>query len=308
MKIRNYIWYEKYRPTSLANLSLPVKVKKQFKKYIKDKQIPHLLFHGPPGSGKTTIANILIKNIPCRSLVLNASSVDRGISTIKGKVKEFASSQALKDEIKIVFFDEADGLTPDAQMGLKNTIETYSGNCRFIFTANRLHKVIDAIRSRPIIFEFNQVDRKDLLKQMTHILEEEDVEFEVEDIEEIIDRFFPDVRTIVNNLQAASYSGSLDIENLSSFGIEPHEITQLITEGNLKEIRVKVNGLSDFSFIYRYLFDEYLPELDTESGIEFSSSIVKHLSQDTFVADRTLNFLGFCVDVMDILEVSEIKF
>lgn len=276
--------------------------------YIKEKQIPHLLFHGPPGSGKTTLAYILMKSINCQSLTLNASSDDRGIATVKGKIKEFAGSVSLAGALKVVFLDEADGLTPDAQMALKNTIEVYSKSCRFILTANNIHKIVEAIRSRPTIYEFSQIDKSSLMERLEEILEAEDVEYEDDDVKSIVDRYFPDVRTITNNLQAATIDGTLDPAAAGLSAVSPESLMAMVEKGNLKAIRAEVNGLPDFTYIYRWIFDEYLPTLDTEEGIELSSSLVKHLYQDAIVADRFINFLGFCVDSMDIFEVKEITF
>ena len=116
--------YEKYRPKKLSDLVLPGSHRKAFKRFIKSKEIPHLLFYGPAGSGKTTLSKILIKHCASSSLVLNASADDRGIATIKKKVKQFATSVRRGLKLKVVFFDEANGLTPEAQEALKNTIET----------------------------------------------------------------------------------------------------------------------------------------------------------------------------------------
>ena len=134
--MKKFIWYEKHRPKSLKELTLPKEYRKAFRQYIKQENVPHLLLAGPQGSGKTTLAYIFMDNIPCTRMVLNASSKDRGIETIKTRVKQFASSMPQKGKIKIILLDEADALTHDAQMALRNTIESHSDTCRFILTAN----------------------------------------------------------------------------------------------------------------------------------------------------------------------------
>lgn len=154
--MKNMIWYEKYRPDKLSSLILDKETRQSFKTFIKEKQIPHVLLHGPAGSGKTTLSMILLKEIAAGKLVLNASSDDRGIATIKYKVKQFASAhRGGQGKLNIVLLDEADGTTSDAQLALKNTMETYHKNCRFILTCNQIDRIIDPIVSRCMLFKFD---------------------------------------------------------------------------------------------------------------------------------------------------------
>ena len=186
-KMKELIWYEKYRATSLDGLILPKNVRKNMKGYIKEKEIPHLLFHGPAGSGKTTLALILIKACASAKLILNGSSEDRGIGTIKKKVKQFASSKRIsKGKLNIVFIDEADGLTPEAQDALKNIIETYQSNCRFIFTANEIDQITDPIYSRCTMFAFESMPNDYFLNFLYDILDDEKIGYKKNDIEILV--------------------------------------------------------------------------------------------------------------------------
>jgi replication factor C small subunit len=302
--MKDLIWYEKHRATSLSQLSLPATYKKAFKKYIKDKQIPHIMFHGPAGSGKTTIAMILIRECASASLVLNASSSDRGINVIKTKVKQFASSQrSSANKLNIVLLDEADGLTSDAQMALKNTIETYHKNCRFIFTANEFDKIIEPIYSRCMLYKFDSLKFKRLLKIMKNILDDEDIEYNEDTLRIIIKRYSPDVRTIMNNLQAASISGTLKISDvLSSFDVD--KMYKLIKKGAIGEIREMFAGLTDYVWFYKSLFDnDFLGQLkDNDLRAQVAITIAEYLWRDKTIADREINASACCLEIMDTLE------
>jgi len=302
--MKELIWYEKHRATKLSQLSLPVSYKKAFKTYIKEKQIPHLLFHGPAGSGKTTLGMILIRLCASASLILNASSSDRGIATIKTKVKHFARSQrAKKNKLNIVLLDEADGLTPEAQMALKGTIERYHKNCRFIFTANEFDKIIEPIYSRCMLFKFDSLKFKRINKLMAGILEEEDIEFNKDTLRILVKRFAPDVRTIMNNMQAASISGTLKLEDiLSSFNID--KTYQLIKKGHIGELRETFVGLTDFTWVYKGLFsNDFLGQLkDNEQRAQVALVIAEYLWRDKTIADREINASACCLEIMDALE------
>lgn len=301
--MENLIWYEKYRAKELGDLVLPRPTRKQCIRFIKKKQIPHLLFHGPAGSGKTSLAMILIKACASASLILNASSSDRGINTIKVKVKQFASSQRRhKDRQNIILFDEADGLTADAQMALKNTIEAYQTNCRFIFTANEIDKITEPIHSRCLLFKFEQMDEDDLYELLCAILDKEEVKWKGKDLNEIVNRYKPDVRTIINNLQAASVSGRLRAKDALSY-MDMEEVKKKIYDGKLFELREMWSGQVDFVWLYKFLFNDFVMELDSEYRASAAVAIAEYLHRDRTIADREINMAGCCAELMDILDI-----
>jgi len=305
MSIKDLIWYEKHRPKKISQLALPKNYKTAFKKYIKTKEIPHLLFYGPAGSGKTTIATILVNAIASGKLILNASSEDRGVATVKKKIKQFASARRMNEEkLNIVFLDEAHGLTLDAQEALKNTIEVYQSNCRFIFTCNQIDKMIEPIISRCMLYKFDSLPRKKLLRYLTKILNAEGVDYKEKDVVEIVDRFYPDVRTIINNLQScASTTNTLDITKaIDSFDTELIKI--YLKEGAIFALRNTWNHASDFVWLYRYLFNKFIPE-EMDDDVKADAAIItaEYLYRDRTVADKEINMAGLCLELMNLMEV-----
>lgn len=298
--MKNFIWFEKHRPTSLGEMILPLKYHKKFESYIKKKEIPHLLLIGKPGSGKTTVAQILIRAIKCQALELNASSKDRGVETIKTKVSDFASSQAVnKGEIKIVFLDEADGLTRDAQLAMKNTMEKYSSLTRFILTANNPDSIQEAIQSRCTPYTFTQFSKDDTLEYLVDILDEEEIEFDEDDIEKVIDRFYPDIRSLVNQIQFASADGEFNLEDILSTMIDVKEVGGFLNKGKIKKIRETVSSVQNFTFLYQYLFNEWAQtQFLDEERFDASIIIADYLHKDSTIADKEINFTACCMDLI----------
>ena len=306
-KLGSYIWFEKYRPQTLKDLSLNKEHRVAFKAYVKDKQIPHLLLEGPAGSGKTTISHILMNHIPSSVLMLNASGKeDRSIDTMQTRVKTFAGSQAKKGKLKIVFMDEADGMLGPAQESLKNLMETYNKNCRFILTCNYVDKIIDPIQSRCTRFTFDRFPKRKLVNVCEKILEQEEIDgVSREDINNLINRFYPDMRSIINNLQSACVGGSFNPKAIGSLQVDPEEVTKHIRDGAILSIRQKVAGITNFAFMYKYLFDEFLFShgSDAEKS-EMALAIAESCRYDNTVPDREIEFVGCCINIMGSLGVT----
>jgi len=232
MSIENFIWYEKHRPKTVKALSLPPAYSAAFNSYIEEGQIPHILLVGQAGSGKTTIGKIIMDSIPCTRLELNASSKERGIDTVKGMIKDFAASQPRKGELKICFLDEADGLTADALDALKGTMEKYSKNCRFILTANNIDKITPPIRSRCTVFTFDQFSKEKLVVLCNRILSKESITVKSEkDVTAVVEKYYPDVRSTINNMQLACHSGTLELSVLVGLKVDPTKIGEFIKRG-----------------------------------------------------------------------------
>jgi replication factor C small subunit len=283
-------------------------MRKQCKRFIKERQIPHLLFHGPAGSGKTSLAMILIRACASASLVLNASSADRGIATIKVKVKQFASSQRRhKNRQNIILFDEADGLTPEAQMALKNTIEAYQSNCRFIFTANEFDRITEPIYSRCMLFKFDSMKDEHLEEFLISILQSEKIGYSLDDLLPIMERFKPDIRTIINNLQAASVTGILKAKDALTF-LDLDKFSDLMYDGKLFDLRQMWSGQIDFVWIYKFLFNDFIPDMEGDVGINAEAAVIvaEYLHRDRTIADREINMSACCAELMGLLDL-EVK-
>ncbi len=303
--LNNFIWYEKWRPGKLEDMVLSGRCKSDMEHYVEEQNIPHLFLFGPQGSGKTTIAKILIDTIKSITLELNASSEDRGVATIRGKIKQFASSQTPNKEIKVVFLDEADGLTRDAQMALKNTIEKYSKTCRFILTANHPEMVIPELQSRCIKYQFKSFSKKRCLKLLKKIAKKEGFKKIDEDIlSKLIDLYYPDIRSVVNALQSFCIDPKSGIDVFNNT-IDLKDFDKLIKEGKVSSLRKLISDTNTFHALYKHLFSTTIVKLGKkkeESMADAALVIADYLHRDGSVADRELNFLACCIQLMKVFK------
>jgi replication factor C small subunit len=212
------IWTEKYRPSRFENLVGQDNIVKRVQALTNSMNIPHLLFAGPAGTGKSTLALIIVKELYGETwtdnyLELNASD-ERGIAIVREKVKNFARTKALGNvPFKVIFLDEADALTPEAQQALRRTMENYSGTCRFILSCNYSSKIIDPIQSRCAIFRFKLLEKKDIERVVHHIAEQEKITVTPDGVETLYEESEGDCRRSINLLQStASISPSVNAE------------------------------------------------------------------------------------------------
>jgi DNA polymerase III delta prime subunit len=309
MSLKNYIWYEKYRPKSLADMVLKREYRELFEKYIEEQEIPHLLLYGSNGSGKTTLAFILMQEIPCATLILNASSEDRGIATIKGKVKQFAASETVDGRLKVVFLDEGDKLTKDAQDALRNMMETYSNRCRFIITGNYIDKFQEAIKSRCTLFQFSSFHKKRLVRQLDNILKTENISYEEDELLKIIDQHYPDIRSVMNLVQASSISGKLIAGGNLGSQLDGSDILALIKKGDVKGLRTNLLNVVEFAWVYKYLFDVLLAsELGEEEKKAAVTILSEYMWRDSSVLIREINFVSCAMELMGVLGCKKISF
>ena len=205
------LWGEKYRPQVLGDYVGNEVIKNKIADYLKQGSIQNLLFHGVAGTGKTTLAKLIAKNLNCDLLYLNASD-ERGIDTIREKIIPFASTMGFKD-IKIIILDEADYLTPQAQATLRNTMETFSSSTRFILTCNYLERIISPLQSRCQTFEITPPSKEEVISHLMIITREENIKCIVSDLQSVVNTHYPDIRKIINTLQGSVVNGRIKIDN-----------------------------------------------------------------------------------------------
>jgi len=300
----DFLWVEKYRPKNINETILPDHLKTIFSKIVETGDMPNMLFSGTAGTGKTTVARVLCNQLNLDYIVINASE-DGNIDTLRGKIKQFASSVSLQGGVKVVILDEADYLNPQStQPALRGFIEEFANNCRFILTCNFKNRIIEPLHSRCGVYEFN-TSKKDLaslcaqfLKRSQKILEDEGVHHDQQVIANIIMKFAPDWRRILNELQRYSSGGSImEVPIKSNSYIE---LFKLLKDKDFKSMRQWVtNNIDvDASAIFRGLYDNALDNLKPESLPQLILILADYQYKHAFVADHELNVVACLTEIM----------
>lgn len=300
------LWVEKYRPKSLDEFIGSVTVRETLKLWLDNKDIPHLLFYSSPGTGKTSIGKMLINLIPSDSLIINASD-ENGVDSIRNKVQDFCMTMG-SQPLKIMFLDEADRLTPDAQGILRNLMETYSHSTRFILTCNHQDKITNAIKSRCQTFEIKPPSKGEVMMHLVKILEIEKITYKKEDVAFIVSSYFPDLRKIINFAQQSSINGELKIVKANAADMDyRNKLIELLKTptkaGVFNEIRQLVAdaSFSNYEEVYKYLFDN-VNNYTTNKQPDVILHLADAIYQSAIVFEREITFVAAMYKLLTVLK------
>ena len=293
---------EKYRSKTLDSYVGNEHIKKTIEQYLGQNDIQNLIFYGPAGTGKTTLAKLIVNNLNCDYLYINASD-ERGIETIRDKVSGFASTASFKP-LKVVILDEADFLTIQAQASLRNVIETFSRTTRFIMTCNYVERIIDPLQSRCQVLKVIPPSKKEVAVHLAKVMAHEAISYDVEDLKTIVNQYYPDLRKCLNTIQLSTQNQKLVIDK--SVLVSSNYMTSILKElSNAKpkwrEIRqiIANANVSDFEELYRYLYDNANVYASGREGM-VAIYINEYSYQSNFRIDKEINCMALIQKLIEL--------
>ena len=301
----DFLWVERYRPRVIEDTVLPDTIKNTFTTLRDKGEIINLLLSGPAGTGKTTVARALCEELGCDYIVINGSET-RGIDMVRDQVTSFANTMSTNGKTKVIILDEADYITPEAQAALRNLIEAFSNNCRFIFTCNFKHKIIEPLHSRCSVIDFS-FDKKELpklqvqiAKRVFEILTKESVEFSKEAVLEIVKRFTPDNRRIINELQRyANINGKIDVGLFAVVdSAKIQNFVNFMKSGDFKSCRQFIADNPDPDVIFTELYDNIVDYVQPNSIPNLILILGEYQHRAAFVANAEINLAAMAVECM----------
>ena len=297
----NSLLNEKYRPIVLDDYVGNDKLKSSIAKQLEQNDIQNYLLYGPAGTGKTTLAKLIVKNLDCDSLYINASD-ERGIETIRDKVSTFASVMSMKP-IKVVILDEADFLTIQAQASLRNIVESFSRTTRFIMTCNYVERIIDPLQSRCQVLKIVPPTKKEVAVHLAKICDKEGIKYEPTAIGKIVNQYYPDLRKMLNSIQTSSNKGKLELDD--SLLVSSSYLATIL--GELKKSKPSFTGIrqiiansnvDDFDELFRFLYDNASEVLPNKEGT-LAILINDHQYKANFRIDKEINAMSLINNIID---------
>ena len=301
------LWGEKYRPSKISDCILTDDLKTTFQTFVNESHVPNLLLSGGPGVGKTTIAKAMLKELDATYMMINGSE-ESGIDVLRNKIKNFASTVSMDGKRKFVILDEADYLNPQStQPALRGFIEEFHKNCGFILTCNFKNRIIEPLHSRCSVIEFRIPSSLkptlagEFFKRVQTILTEENVQFQPKAVASVVEKYFPDWRRVLNELQRYSASGTIDsgiLVNISETNMR--DLVSFLKDKDFKSIRKWVaNNLdNDPSRMYRKVYDTLYDEIDPNTVPHMVLAVADYSYKSAFVADQEINMLAFMIEIM----------
>ncbi len=302
----NTLWVEKYRPTNLDTYIGNEHLKSKVSVYLESGDLPHLLLYGKAGTGKTTLAKLLVNNIECDYIYINASD-ENNVDTVRTKVKSFASTIGFKD-MKVIILDECDYITPNAQAALRNLMETFSKHCRFILTCNYVERIIDPIQSRCQSFQIIPPSRNEVAKHLHNILVEENVMDTPEDIKILVESGYPDIRRVINSAQRNVVNGKLKLDTTSIIQNDYKlKLIKILETKSKKDAFTDIrklladNQITDFADLFRLLYDE-VDGYGKGHVAECILIIARYELSDGQVVDKEINAMAMLIELLGVIK------
>ena len=303
---KEFLWCEKYRPKTVEDCILDPKLKTTFQKIVETGEIPNMMFTGTAGLGKTTVAKAICNELGLDHIVINGSE-EGNIDTLRGKIKQFASSVSLSGGYKVVILDEADYLNPQStQPALRGFIEEFSKNCRFILTCNFKNRIIEPLHSRCGVYEFNTSKKQmqqlcsQFMKRLQHILEIEKVEYKNDVLAGLIMKYAPDWRRILNEAQRGSIGGTINTSVLITDNTAYTDLYKHIKSKDFKKMRQWVVNNMDVepASVFRGIYDSMEEYVDPSSIPQLVLILADYQHKNAFVADHELNLVACLTECM----------
>jgi DNA polymerase III delta prime subunit len=306
MEKEHLLWVEKYRPHKISDCILPESSKATFQKFVDTKDVPNMILSGTPGIGKTTVARALCDEIGLDYILINGSK-ERGIDTLRTKIVGYAGAVSLTGGRKVIIIDEADYLTGEAQAAFRGVIEEFALNCSFIFTCNHKNKIIPALHSRCSVFDF-RIPKETipklatiLCKRVETILVNEKTEYDQKAVVELVKKFFPDFRRLLNELQRYSATGKIDVGIFAALGeARVGEVISYLKQKDFRSLRkwVGINSDQDATKIMDELYAKLSDAVKPEYVPVAIVILGKWMYQDAFMANHEISLAACLTEIM----------